>query len=184
MSMAGTDIGIKLLPWVVTHCDVGLSLHSKIHLLYSEYTQMSDLVFYSFSTIPMCPFLIRRITCICMMHCHTCALSKVGWYSRTKHCYRRAHSCSPKLVHMVICINTSAIQSILGEREWPTITDSDKIHDSWCGNWYRWCVRGQALLESEAAQSLLWEFATCELEPTLRMFARSAKWRWTITHVQ
>ena len=41
------------------HCDVGLSLHSKIHLLYSvahKYSQMSDLVSCSFSTIPICPF--------------------------------------------------------------------------------------------------------------------------------
>ena len=54
---------------IVTH-DVGVSLHSKTHPLFTKYSNgtrtvlcisLSELVSCAFSTIPICPFLIPRI---------------------------------------------------------------------------------------------------------------------------
>ena len=56
----------------IVTCDVGVSLHSKIHPLFMKYSNgtstqchayipLSELVSCAFSTIPICPFLIQRI---------------------------------------------------------------------------------------------------------------------------
>ena len=56
----------------IVTCDVGVSLHSKIHPLFMKYSKgtstqcyayiaLSELVSCAFSTIPICPFLIQRI---------------------------------------------------------------------------------------------------------------------------
>ena len=65
----------------IVTCDVGVSLHSKIHPLFMKYSNgtstvscipVSELVSCAFSTIPICPFLIQRIFSFTCLHSLTC----------------------------------------------------------------------------------------------------------------